>query len=225
MLKGDFPMKLFFYSVAAAALITATPLAFAEPPDHHGGGKSHGEHHSGSSQMGGGAPSHVSAPKFTPNMSGPRPMSGGPKTWTGPHGMTKTTASPAATFHQGHNDNYYRRNSHGHNNNYYNNRSRDWNGRSNAHINFNRHDVTAQHHYRYRGGRWNWPHGYAYRRWTFGMTLPSIFWARDYWIDDYYDYGLAPPPPGCVWVRYGNDAVLIDQYSGEILEVVYDQFY
>jgi Ni/Co efflux regulator RcnB len=57
------------------------------------------------------------------------------------------------------------------------------------------------------------------------MTLPSIFWANNYWINDYYDYGLGAPPPGTVWVRYGSDAILIDRYTGEILEVVYDQFY
>ncbi|MBS0273876.1 MAG: RcnB family protein [Proteobacteria bacterium] len=90
---------------------------------------------------------------------------------------------------------------------------------------FNRRNVTAQHHYRWRGGEWRWPGGYHYRRWTFGMTLPSLFWGSNYWINDYYYYGLGAPPPGTVWVRYGNDAILIDRYSGEILEVVYDQFY
>jgi Ni/Co efflux regulator RcnB len=110
-----------------------------------------------------------------------------------------------------------------HDNNWNNNRGGghhgSWQGR------FNRRNVTAQHHYRYRGDRWRWPRGYSYQRWAFGMTLPSIFWANNYWINDYYSYGLGAPPPGTVWVRYGDDAVLIDRYTGEILEVVYDQFY
>src|SRR6185312_7134484 len=105
----------------------------------------------------------------------------------------------------------------------WNNSRRDnrgsWQGR------FNRRNVEARHHYRYRGDAWRWPSGHSYRRWTFGMTLPSLFWGSNYWISDYSYYGLAYPPPGTVWVRYGNDAILIDRYSGEILEVVYGQFY
>ena len=42
----------------------------------------------------------------------------------------------------------------------------------------------------------------------------------------YYGYyGLPYPPPGTVWVRYGDDALLIDQYTGEIVEVIYGLFY
>ncbi|MGN6517772.1 MAG: RcnB family protein [Rhizomicrobium sp.] len=109
-----------------------------------------------------------------------------------------------------------------------NDHDNNWSGRGrHGHdfSDFNRRNVHASHHYRWRGRSWHWPSGHSYRRWTFGMTLPSIFWANNYWIDDYYDYGLGAPPPGTVWVRYGNDAILIDRYTGEILEVVYDQFY
>lgn len=105
------------------------------------------------------------------------------------------------------------------NNNNHNSNHGSWQGK------FNRRNVTAQHHYRYRGNSWRWPSGYRYQRWAFGMTLPSLFWGSNYWISDYSNYGLAYPPPGTVWVRYGNDAILIDRYSGEILEVVYGQFY
>ena len=34
-------------------------------------------------------------------------------------------------------------------------------------------------------------------------------------------YGLFTPP-GLIWVRYDDDALLIDQYTGEILQVRYD---
>jgi Ni/Co efflux regulator RcnB len=91
-------------------------------------------------------------------------------------------------------------------------------------VNFNRRNVTASHHYHYRGGAYQGPSGYHYHRYSYGDVLPAIFWAQNYWIDDYSDYGLAYPPPGCVWVRYGNDAILIEQDNGQILEVVYDQF-
>jgi len=31
--------------------------------------------------------------------------------------------------------------------------------------------------------------------------------------------------PGYVWVRYGPDALLIDTYTGEIIQVRYDVFW
>ena len=78
---------------------------------------------------------------------------------------------------------------------------------------------------RYRWHRYHRPHGWYYQRWTFGMILPSLFWSRDYWINDYWQFGLDDPPYGYVWVRYGDDAVLVDVESGRILRVVYDLYY
>ena len=69
------------------------------------------------------------------------------------------------------------------------------------------------------------PGGWYARRWTFGEILPSLFWAPDYWLNDYRDFGLMAPPPGTVWVRNGDDALLIDRYSGEIIQVAYGIFY
>jgi Ni/Co efflux regulator RcnB len=69
------------------------------------------------------------------------------------------------------------------------------------------------------------PRGYFEHRWTWGETLPPFFWTRQYWILDYFDYDLPPPPYGAVWVRVNDDAVLIDQYSGMIIEVDYGVFY
>ena len=74
-------------------------------------------------------------------------------------------------------------------------------------------------------GRYRAPHGYYYRRWSYGERLPDIYFDRDYWILDFGDYGLMPPPYGYVWVRYGPDALLIDEYSGEIVQVEYGVFY
>lgn len=219
-------MKLFLVSAAAAALIFAAPAAFADPPDHHGK-PAGGSHSSGGSHgtMHAAAPKGPAAPKTTTHMGGgmgihtPQTM----QTKTRNHGMMKTTASPGAVFNA-----QTRSRNVGNNNNRNNNGSvsrTNNRGSTNVRINFNRHNVTASRHYHYSGGAYRGPSGYSYRRWSYGQTLPSIYWARNYWITDYSDYGLAYPPPGCAWVRYGNDAILIDEDSGEILEVVYGQFY
>ena len=78
---------------------------------------------------------------------------------------------------------------------------------------------------RYRAGEYRWPRGSSYRRWSFGEFLPSIFFGENYWLYDYSDYGLPYPPPGAAWVRYGPDALLIDRYTGQIIQVIYGVFY
>jgi hypothetical protein len=69
------------------------------------------------------------------------------------------------------------------------------------------------------------PRGWYLYDWTLGDILPSFFWSRNYWIVNYWLYGLPIPPDGCNWVRYDHDALLIDQYTGEVVEVIYDIFY
>ncbi len=108
-----------------------------------------------------------------------------------------------------------------------NNRNdRDWNrNHRNPSININiyRRNVTSPR--RYRHGRYQAPRGFHYRRWHYGERLPIAYYGRDYWLLDFIAFGLFAPPPGYVWVRYGDDALLIDTYTGEIVQVRYDVFY
>lgn len=73
-------------------------------------------------------------------------------------------------------------------------------------------------------GPYHAPPRMAYRHWVYGDILPSIFWAQNYWLSDYWLFGLDVPPVGYEWVRYWNDAVLIDVQTGEIVQVVYGLF-
>jgi Ni/Co efflux regulator RcnB len=63
------------------------------------------------------------------------------------------------------------------------------------------------------------------RRWSYGQNLPAAYYARSYWIDDFLLYALYGPPAGYVWVRVGDDALLIDRYTGRIAAVEYGVFY
>ncbi len=78
---------------------------------------------------------------------------------------------------------------------------------------------------RFQAPAYRQPNGWYNHRWSFGEFLPSLFWAPSYWLNDYYHYGLPPPPYGAVWVRDGSDALLIDRSSGEIITVEYEVFY
>jgi Ni/Co efflux regulator RcnB len=70
-----------------------------------------------------------------------------------------------------------------------------------------------------------YPPGFAYRRWAVGAALPPVFLARDYWYADWAALGMAPPPPGYQWVRYGPDLLLVNVVTGEVADVAYDVFY
>ncbi|MEG3086626.1 RcnB family protein [Sphingomonas sp. PB4P5] len=71
------------------------------------------------------------------------------------------------------------------------------------------------------------PNGWnsGYRRFGIGFTLSSILFNQNYWIDDAEYYGLPEAYGEYRWVRYYNDALLVDTYSGEVVDTVYDIFW
>jgi hypothetical protein len=78
----------------------------------------------------------------------------------------------------------------------------------------------------YHSGRYYAPYrGYGYNRLAIGLFLDEGFYASNYWIGDPFYYRLPPAEPGTRWVRYYNDVVLVDVYSGEVVDVIYDFFW
>lgn len=79
----------------------------------------------------------------------------------------------------------------------------------------------------YRLPRYYAPQGYygGYRRFGIGFTLSSILFAQDYWIDDPWSYRLPDADGPYRWVRYYNDALLVDLETGEVVDVEYDIFW
>jgi Ni/Co efflux regulator RcnB len=73
---------------------------------------------------------------------------------------------------------------------------------------------------RFRGGYYRPPYGYYSRAWGFGDFLPRPWFAQDYWMDNFLDFDLPYPPPGFVWVRVGPDVLLLDRFTGRIVQVV-----
>lgn len=76
----------------------------------------------------------------------------------------------------------------------------------------------------HRIGPYRGPDNWEYRRWRFGDILPEAFWGDQYWLGDYWLFGLEVPPVGYEWVRYGPDALLVNITTGEIAQVVYGEF-
>ncbi|HEY1604331.1 MAG TPA: RcnB family protein [Allosphingosinicella sp.] len=92
--------------------------------------------------------------------------------------------------------------------------------------------IVSGRFYMYRGrsfhpfavGRYRWPRGYEYRHYTIGWRLPLLFLTPSFFIYDYDDYGVAPPPYGYQWVRYGPDMLLVDTVNGQVVDAVYGAF-
>jgi hypothetical protein len=79
----------------------------------------------------------------------------------------------------------------------------------------------------YRLPRYYAPNGWGngYRRFSVGITLSSILWDQNYWIDDPWSYRLPEAYGPYRWVRYYDDALLVDIGSGQVVDTVYDIFY
>jgi Ni/Co efflux regulator RcnB len=77
---------------------------------------------------------------------------------------------------------------------------------------------------RFRGPVWTPPIGFYSRSWVFGDTLPRGWYGPNYRID-WWSYGLPIPPIGYEWVRIGDDAVLVDEFTGRIVQVVPNLFW
>ncbi|HEU0067162.1 MAG TPA: RcnB family protein [Sphingomonas sp.] len=67
--------------------------------------------------------------------------------------------------------------------------------------------------------------GYGYRRFSVGITLNSVLFDQNYWIEDPYTYRLPEAYGAYRWVRYYNDALLVDLRYGRVVDTVYDIFW
>ncbi|HEY1448974.1 MAG TPA: RcnB family protein [Caulobacteraceae bacterium] len=81
------------------------------------------------------------------------------------------------------------------------------------------------HYHGHRVGFWfapGWgyyqvdPQWYGYY-WDVGVVVPYDL--RGYYVSDPYEYGLPPAPYGCAWIFLGDQIVLIDLQSGQILQI------
>ena len=78
----------------------------------------------------------------------------------------------------------------------------------------------------YRWGRYYSPYrNHRYSRLSIGIQLGSPFYSDRYWISDPWQYRLPQAYPGTRWIRYYDDVLLVDMYTGEVIDVIYDFFW
>lgn len=73
----------------------------------------------------------------------------------------------------------------------------------------------------YAPGGW----GYGYRRFGVGVRISGALFGRNYWIADPWAYRLPAAYGPYRWVRYYNDAVLVDVRTGFVADVIYGIFW
>jgi hypothetical protein len=69
------------------------------------------------------------------------------------------------------------------------------------------------------------PFGWGYQQYQIGWRLWPSYYSSRYWINDPWQYRLPYAPPGYVWVRYWDDALLVDTWSGEVVDSIPNFFW
>jgi len=82
------------------------------------------------------------------------------------------------------------------------------------------HNYRHHHHSLFHLGFYFDPYGWGYQPFSIGWRLWPNYYSSNYWINDPWMYRLPYAPAGYVWVRYWNDALLVDTWSGTVVDVI-----
>jgi hypothetical protein len=69
------------------------------------------------------------------------------------------------------------------------------------------------------------PFGWGYNPFEIGWRMWPSYYSSRFWINDPWYYRLPYAPPGTRWIRYYDDAILVDTWTGEVVDVIYDFFW
>ncbi|MGE5562230.1 MAG: RcnB family protein [Bacillota bacterium] len=87
------------------------------------------------------------------------------------------------------------------------------------------HNYRRHHRSIFHLGFYYDPFGWGYSPYQIGWRLWPAYYSNRYWINDPWMYRLPYAPPGYVWVRYWDDALLVDTWSGTVVDVIPDFFW
>lgn len=107
-----------------------------------------------------------------------------------------------------------------------NNNARRWNNNWRGDNRYNWSNYRNTHRDAFRMGHYASPYrNWSYRRLGIGFMLQPLFYSNNYWIDDPSYYRLPEAYGPYRWVRYYDDALLVDIYSGRVVDVINDFFW
>src|SRR6478672_3605505 len=109
-----------------------------------------------------------------------------------------------------------------------NRRSGNWTSWNHNWRNDRRYDWRSwrdHHHSHFHLGFYYDPFGWSYRPYSIGWRLWPSYYSSRYWISDPWEYRLPYAPPGYRWIRYWDDAFLVDTFTGEVVDVIQNFFW
>ena len=90
---------------------------------------------------------------------------------------------------------------------------------------YNWQDWRRRHRSHFHLGFYFDPFGWGYQRYSIGWRLWPSYYSSRYWLNDPWSYRLPYAPPGYRWIRYYDDALLVDTWTGEVVDVIYNFFW
>jgi hypothetical protein len=86
-------------------------------------------------------------------------------------------------------------------------------------------NYRRHHHNWFHLGFYYDPYGWGYYPYQIGWRLWPSYYSSRYWINDPWYYRLPYAPPGYAWVRYWNDALLVDTWTGTVVDMIPNFFW
>jgi hypothetical protein len=69
------------------------------------------------------------------------------------------------------------------------------------------------------------PFGWGYQPFSIGWRMWPNYYQRSYWLNDPWQYRLPYAPAGYRWIRYYDDAILVDTWDGQVVDVIRNFFW
>lgn len=86
-------------------------------------------------------------------------------------------------------------------------------------------DYRRRHRSLFRLGFYVDPFGWGYHRYGIGWRLWPSHYGNRYWLNDPWSYRLPPAYGPYRWIRYWDDALLVNIYTGQVVDVVHNFFW
>jgi Ni/Co efflux regulator RcnB len=104
-------------------------------------------------------------------------------------------------------------------------RTHQWDTRWRSNHRYDWQDWRRHHRSHFHLGLYFDPFGWNYQPWQIGWRLWPNYYSSRYWISDPFEYRLPYAPPGYRWIRYYDDAILVDTFTGEAVDVIHNFFW
>jgi Ni/Co efflux regulator RcnB len=100
-----------------------------------------------------------------------------------------------------------------------------WNGNWRHDHRYDWRNYRHRHHDHFRFAFYSDPFGWDYLRYGVGWRLWPSYYGSSFWLNDPWSYRLPPAYGPYRWIRYYNDALLVNIYTGQVVDVEYDFFW